>query len=86
MAIRLNGVYKESTVNKASDMAHGTYLLANNPALYEPQRTNNFEFVCTDLDNIVRAGANGDEENARTANRCGVCFCTAFHAGCYRNS
>lgn len=68
MAIRLNGVYKESTVNKASDMAHGTYLLANNPALYEPQRTNNFEFVCTDLDNIVRAGANGDEENARIAN------------------
>lgn len=68
MSIKLNGVMKESTIGTASDTPHGTYLLANNPALYEPQRTNNFEFVVTDLDGILRAGANGDEENAYISN------------------
>lgn len=34
---------------------HGAYHLSNNPTMYEPQRTNNFEFIVTDLDNITRA-------------------------------
>lgn len=34
----------------------GTFHLADNPALYEPARTNNFEFVVTDIDGIQRAG------------------------------
>lgn len=31
----------------------GTYHLANDSRLYEPQRTNNFEFVIQDIDNLV---------------------------------
>ena len=46
----------------------GTYHLAANPALYEPQRNNNIEFVVTDINNILRAGVNGTEANARIQN------------------
>ena len=42
----------------------GTYHLADNPQLFEVQRNNNFEFVVTDIDGILRAGANGTEKNA----------------------
>lgn len=42
----------------------GTYHLAANPNFYEPQRTNNFEFVVTDIDNIVRAGMTGVESTS----------------------
>lgn len=42
----------------------GTYHLADNPQLYEIQRQNNYEFVVTDIDGIVRAGATGGEKNA----------------------
>lgn len=34
----------------------GTYHLADNPKLYEPARSNNFEFVVTDVDRLLRAG------------------------------
>lgn len=39
----------------------GTYHLGENPKLYEPQRTNNFEFVVTNIDDILRPGPAGDE-------------------------
>lgn len=42
----------------------GTYHLADNPKYFEVQRNNNFEFVVTDIDGILRAGANGSEANA----------------------
>lgn len=35
----------------------GTYHLANNPDLYEVQRSNTFEFVVTDIADLLRAGA-----------------------------
>lgn len=34
----------------------GTYHLADNPKLYEPARSNNFEFVVTNIDSLLRAG------------------------------
>lgn len=34
----------------------GTYHLASNPKLYEPARTNNFELVVTDVDDLIYAG------------------------------
>ena len=46
----------------------GTYHLADNPQLYEIQRKNNYEFVVTDIDNIVRAGMRGDEAGALIGN------------------
>lgn len=41
----------------------GTYHLADNPELYEPARTNNFEFIVTDVDSLLRAGV---KENLAT--------------------
>lgn len=35
----------------------GSYHLADNPELYEIQRDNNFEFIVTGIDNILRVGA-----------------------------
>lgn len=46
----------------------GTYHLADNPQLFEIQRNNNFEFVVTDIDGILRAGAVGTEKNAKFDN------------------
>ena len=66
--IRLNGVDRETTINQVTDTPMGTYVLADNPNLYQPQETNHFEFVVEGLDNILRAGALGTETNARLAN------------------
>lgn len=46
----------------------GTYHLADNPQYFEVQRGNNFEFVVTDIDGILRAGAQGGEANATFPN------------------
>lgn len=35
---------------------YGTYHIADNPELYEPARSNNFELVVTGLDNLLQAG------------------------------
>lgn len=37
----------------------GTYHLADNPKYFEIQRNNNFEFIVTDIDGILKAGALG---------------------------
>ena len=41
-------------------MAHGTYHLADNPTLYEPSRSNNFEFIVTGIDSLLKPGAQED--------------------------
>lgn len=46
----------------------GTYHLADNPQLFEIQRTNNFEFVVTDIDGIRRAGSLPTDRNAVITN------------------
>ena len=38
----------------------GTYHLADNPQLFEPARTNNFEFIITGIDSLLYAGLNAD--------------------------
>ena len=50
------------------DKTHGTYHLSSaaNVKNYEVQRTNNFEFVVTDLDNLKRAG--GDTAHGNITN------------------
>lgn len=42
----------------------GSYHLADNPSLYEVARSNNFEFVVTNLGDLLRAGANETDNNA----------------------
>ena len=46
----------------------GALRFANDPSLFEVQRNCNFEFVVTDLNNIKRAGAVGNESDAYIAN------------------
>ena len=66
--IRINGIDRPSTIDQVSQISHGSYVLADNPNLYEIQRTNNFEFIVTDIDGIIRAGAGGSERNAYLEN------------------
>lgn len=44
------------------------YHLADNPKLYEPQRGNNFDFIVTDIDNIVRSDAKDTDTNRTIPN------------------
>ena len=68
MAIRINGTDRESTINQNSATPMGTYHLAANTNLFEIQRTNNFEFIVTDIDGIAKAGMLGNETNGTIAN------------------
>ena len=43
----------------------GTYHLANRPDLFEIQRNNNYEFIVTNIDDLIRPGMLGDETNAK---------------------
>ena len=47
--------YNPSTVDVSSNFAIGTYNLADNPNLYEIARSNNFEFIISDFDNLQPA-------------------------------
>ena len=49
-----------STLMEKSDQPHGVYHLAENPELFEISRSNNFEFVVTDLGNLLKVGMRGD--------------------------
>lgn len=46
----------------------GTYHLADNPDLYEIQRSNNFEFLIQGIDKLLRPSANAEDENAYITN------------------
>ena len=66
--IRINGIDYASTANDSSvpGAPYGTYELANNPNIYEIQRTNNFEFIVTGLEGIKKAGFSDDETDPNT--------------------
>ena len=68
MSIRINGTDKQSTLNQSNTTPTGTHHLAANTNLYEVQRTNNFEFIVTDIDGIMKAGMVGGETNGNIAN------------------
>ena len=67
--IRINGNDYDSTILDSSTPGTpiGTYHLANNPNIYEIQRTNNFELVISDIDGILKAGVT-DAAGASYAN------------------
>lgn len=44
------------------------YHLADNPKLFEPQRSNNFDFIVTDIDNIIRSDARDTDTNKTIPN------------------
>lgn len=73
MAGNNNNQEKSSTITRKSNLAHGTYHMADDPKFYEPARTNNFEFIVTGLDNIIRAypdynGVNPESGSQKLAN------------------
>ena len=77
--IRLNGVDKQSTLNTPSSTPMGTYHFADNPNLYEVQRTNNFEFIVTGLDSLLKAGTSNVIANAQEILRCSVTQASVPH-------
>lgn len=68
MSIRINGIDRPSTLHQTSTSPHGTYHLADNPNLYEIQRSNHFDFIVTGIDGIVRAGMSATDYNGRIPN------------------
>lgn len=68
MSIRINGTDRPSTINQSTSIPMGTYHMAANTNLYEIQRTNNFEFIITDIDGIKKAGMIGGETNGTIDN------------------
>ncbi|MBO7694150.1 MAG: phage tail protein [Methanobrevibacter sp.] len=68
--IKINGKSINSTVDQSSSKPIGAYILANESAgfLAEIQRTNNFEFVVTNLQGIKKPGMSGSESNAIVEN------------------
>lgn len=80
--IRINGTDYNSTINDSSTPGTpiGTYHLANNPNIYEIQRTNNFEFIVSDIDGILRAGSeSATYANAQEVIRMSVVSCPIPH-------
>lgn len=55
--------HNPSTINLHDTTTSGTYYLADNPAAYEVQRSNNFEFIVTGIKGMMRPGADGTESN-----------------------
>lgn len=46
----------------------GTYHLADNPKSYQPIRTNNFRFLVSGLDNLLRVAGDANDANDYIAN------------------
>lgn len=57
----ITGIASTTPDSIAPGTHFGTYHIAANPNMFEIQRTNNFEFVITDIDGIMRAGMQGNE-------------------------
>lgn len=51
-----------------ADNKIGAYHLSDNPTLYEPAKSNTFEFVVTDLGQLLRAGYSEEQTNAFLGN------------------
>ena len=63
----VTGVGSTTPMSVSPGKEMGTYHLASNPNMFEIQRSNNFEFIITDIDGIMRAGMEGTE-NANVRN------------------
>lgn len=57
--IRIQGVDQPSTLNVNNATTQSSYHMADSPNLYEPQRSNNFEFIVSGLSNLVAPDGSG---------------------------
>ena len=60
--------YNPSTIFEKEPSEHGIYYLADNPQLYEIQRSNNYELIVTNINNIIKAGFEQGEANSTIKN------------------
>lgn len=72
MAIRINGIDKESTVHQESLMNHGMYHMTANNHLYQPQLSTQFEFIVTNLDGLTHLSTGEEIANAQEILRLAV--------------
>lgn len=71
---------KTSTANQMANKPIGTYHLADNPNLYEVQRTNNYEFIIDpSINGIEKADGEGSIANAQELIRLGVTSASIPH-------
>lgn len=79
--IKINGVNHASTINDRTTPGTpiGTYVMADNPEIYEIQRINNFEFVVTDINGIVKTNTSQVYDNAQDIIRMSVISCPIPH-------
>lgn len=72
MAIRINGIDRESTVHQESRMHHGMYHMVASNHLYQPQLSTQFEFVVTNLDGLTNLTTGEEIPNAQEELRLAV--------------
>ena len=58
MPIRINGTDRPSQTAEKSSFTHGSRYIASAKNIYEPQRTSDFEFVVTGLEDLVGLDGN----------------------------
>ena len=51
-------------MSKIDVVSANSWHIADNPAIYEPARNNNFEFLIMDIDRMLRAGVLPEEAEA----------------------
>lgn len=58
-SVRIQGTDKPSTLNENNAVTQSSYHMADDPNLYEPQRSNNFEFIVKGLGEITIPDGSG---------------------------
>ena len=58
-SVRIQGSDKPSTLQENNAVTQSSYHMSDNPNLYEPQRSNNFEFIVQGLGDLVIPDGSG---------------------------
>ena len=66
-SVRIQGADQPSTLNVNNAVNQSAYHMADSPNLYEPQRSNNFEFIVSGLSTLVIPDGSGRTISAQNA-------------------
>ena len=58
-SVRIKGSDRRSTLQQNNAVSQSAYHMADSPNLYEPQRSNNFEFVVSGLGTLTLPDGSG---------------------------
>lgn len=81
-SVRIKGSDRRSTLQQNNAVSQSAYHMADSPNLYEPQRSNNFEFVVSGLGTLTLPDGSGrtiNEQNASDAIRLSVSSSSVPH-------